>query len=173
MLRSVLRKSPIASIETTAASSKGETKKALALCDRWCSTWWIWLFISPEEISKASANGLADPRARICALSLSITKPGFGRLLMVYTIFSNKWAIGSRENATWSIWSDFTPASLRQYRIDSEGKPAQCFIRRKRSSSTAATNSPSTYSAADESPWNALIPRIIIVRWRTLWLHPH
>ena len=36
--------------------------------------------------------------------------------------------------------------------IACEGNPAQCLTRRKRSSSAAATSSPSRMSAADESP---------------------
>src|SRR5262249_25201502 len=54
------------------------------------------------------------------------------------------------------------PASARQNLIACEGKPAQCFTRRKRSSSAAATSLPSRTSAAAESPWKALRPRIII-----------
>src|SRR5690242_9033973 len=47
-----------------------------------------------------------------------------------------------------------------------DGKPAQCFTRRKRSSSAAATSLPSRISAAAESAWNALRPRIIILDLR-------
>src|SRR5262249_30190009 len=43
-----------------------------------------------------------------------------------------------------------------------EGNPAQCFIRRNLSSSTAAISFPSRTSAAEESAWNAFRPRIII-----------
>src|SRR5439155_8590762 len=46
--------------------------------------------------------------------------------------------------------------------MDSRGNPAQCFTRRKRSSSTAVTSSPSRSRTADTSPWYALIPRMII-----------
>src|SRR5262245_26268483 len=42
-----------------------------------------------------------------------------------------------------------------------EGKPAQCLMRRKRSSSAAATSLPSFTNAAEESAWNALRPRMI------------
>src|SRR5215475_622551 len=54
------------------------------------------------------------------------------------------------------------PALARQNVIACEGKPAQCLMRRKRSSSVAATSSPSRMSAADESPWKQLRPRTIM-----------
>src|SRR5437660_1633108 len=38
------------------------------------------------------------------------------------------------------------------------GKPAQCLMRRKRSSSAAAMILPSRIRQADASPWNALMP---------------
>jgi hypothetical protein len=44
----------------------------------------------------------------------------------------------------------------------SDGKPAQCLMRRKRSSSAAAISTPSRRIAAAESPWNALSPRTIM-----------
>ncbi|MFN9951986.1 MAG: hypothetical protein ACK55I_02730, partial [bacterium] len=46
----------------------------------------------------------------------------------------------------------------------SEGQPAQCLIRRKRSSSTAPTMSPSRIRAAAASAWKALIPRTSVIR---------
>src|SRR5436305_7497260 len=50
--------------------------------------------------------------------------------------------------------------SSRQKRMACSGKPAQCLIRRKRSSSTPATNRPSTTAAAEASAWKAERPRI-------------
>src|SRR6516162_4821744 len=47
--------------------------------------------------------------------------------------------------------------------MDCEGNPAQCLTLRNRSSSAAATNLPSRTNAADESPWNELRPRIIMI----------
>jgi len=55
-----------------------------------------------------------------------------------------------------------SPASRRQQAMDSEGNPAQCFTRLNRSSSAAATSAPLRMSAAEESPWNALSPSMII-----------
>ena len=49
-------------------------------------------------------------------------------------------------------------ASARQYRMDSEGKPAQCLMRRNRSSSAAASITPSRNKHAEESPWKAFRP---------------
>src|SRR5262245_51428626 len=54
------------------------------------------------------------------------------------------------------------PAMSSTVRIASVGKPAQCFTRRKRSSSTAATSWPSRTNAADTSPWYALIPKTYV-----------
>jgi len=57
-----------------------------------------------------------------------------------------------------SFWTvdpiDGTKGFLRheQYSIALAGNPAQCFTRRKRSSSTAETNLPSTTTQAEESP---------------------
>lgn len=50
------------------------------------------------------------------------------------------------------------PASLKQNFIDSEGKPAQCFILRILSSSIALIILPSFIRQADESPWYAFKP---------------
>src|SRR6516225_5574167 len=47
--------------------------------------------------------------------------------------------------------------------MDWEGNPAQCLTLRNRSSSAAATNFPSRTSAAEESPWKALMPRMITI----------
>lgn len=55
-------------------------------------------------------------------------------------------------------------ASARQYAIACAGNPAQCLMRRKRSSSAAATSVPSRTMAADESPWKQLRPRMIMGR---------
>ena len=44
------------------------------------------------------------------------------------------------------------------------GSEVSCLMRVKRSSSTAATSWPSTMSAAEASPWYALIPRMF-TRW--------
>src|SRR5262245_20651102 len=46
--------------------------------------------------------------------------------------------------------------------MDCEGNPAQCLTLRNRSSSAAATNLPSRTRAAEESPWKALRPRMIM-----------
>src|SRR4030042_856628 len=72
-------------------------------------------------------------------------------------------ALGFLLTAIWSISSALTLASSRQYLTALDGNPAQCLTRRKRSSSAAAINLPSTTIQADESPWSALRPRIIIV----------
>src|ERR1700739_993465 len=46
--------------------------------------------------------------------------------------------------------------------MDCERNPAQCLTLRNRSSSAAATNLPSRTKAAEESPWKALRPRMIM-----------
>src|SRR5258708_28240348 len=72
--------------------------------------------------------------------------------------FLQKCAFGSRETATCSSSRESVPS--RQARAASAGNPAQCLMRLKRSSSTAATSCPSESSAAEASPWNALRPRM-------------
>ena len=71
-------------------------------------------------------------------------------------------ARGLRETATWSMSRPVMPAIARHARIASRGNPATCLIRRKRSSSTAATSTPSRSRTADTSPWYALMPRMNI-----------
>ena len=66
--------------------------------------------------------------------------------------FLLKFATGSEFTATISTSDNDKPLSLRQNFIDSVGKPAQCFIRVKRSSSAADLSAPSTITQAEESP---------------------
>src|SRR3979411_1579023 len=64
----------------------------------------------------------------------------------------------------WSMSRQPRRASRRQESIAIVGRPAQCLIRRKRSSSAAARSFPSTIRHAAESPWKALRPRMEGIR---------
>src|SRR5438876_9108376 len=64
--------------------------------------------------------------------------------------------------ATWSSSFGSMPASCRHQAAASDGNPATCLMRLKRSSSAAATSSPSITRAAAASPWKALSPRIAV-----------
>jgi len=103
------------------------------------------------ETSNSELKAVFMSLTREAFLRRSFTKLMEGCLLKANSAFLRRLADGFRFTAIWSISSTLTLASLRQYLIASEGNPAQCFMRLKRSSSTATINCPSTIIHADES----------------------
>ena len=104
--------------------------------------------VAPTEIDHFAVS--RDPRAHLWRKVRFVLwdEPGLG---LVRDRLRNRRRGG--EIAKWSISAGATLAISRHVRIASRGNPAQCLIRRKRSSSTAATSSPSRRSAAETSPW--------------------
>ena len=147
----VLTKSPKPSMAQQAAVSNGETKKALARCAGWCSTKWSF-GRSSRGMPSAAASGPCRSRTLPAFRTRSSTRRGSGRCVRVNSPFRRRFAFGSRLTATWRTSAPPMPAMSSTLRMASVGKPAQCFTRRNRSSSTAATSWPSRTNAADTSP---------------------
>jgi hypothetical protein len=66
-------KSPKPSSVSTAASSNGETKNALAACARWCSTLWTSARRSSVATPSASATCVLTSRTFVALRKRSIT----------------------------------------------------------------------------------------------------
>jgi hypothetical protein len=148
----VLTKSPKPSIAATAAVSNGLGKNALARCAGWCST----------SRSRGPTNDEGNPSARpivsgsrctapaLRSRSVTMRKPGLAR--SANAALRSRLARGLRDTANRSTSRGSAPAAARHALAARSGNPAQCFTRRRRSSSMATTRCPSRSSAADASP---------------------
>ncbi len=140
-------KSPKPSIVRIAASSNGETKTRFATCAWWCST--LWICARSSSLPSARARSSCTPPTLRMFRRRSTTYAGLRRRRALCFTFAARFARGSRPIATWRSSSRGSrPASRRHHAAASDGKPATCLTRLKRSSSAAATSSPSITRAA-------------------------
>ena len=94
-------KSPKPSIDRQAASSKGETKKALEMCDLWCSTAWNLARSALRSTPSAAASASSTPRTLATFARRSFTSlVNDGRFCTAKRIFLCRFALGSRDTAT-------------------------------------------------------------------------
>ena len=96
---------------------------------------------------------------------ISLGKEFAGRQVLVEQSEPGVWIVRTAtvipDNERWLNTPEVT-VGLSRALVWAAGNPAQCLIRLNRSSSAAATSSPSITRAAAASPWKALSPRIAV-----------